>query len=311
MAPPAARALLGLMALGALLPAGCGLGSGDTQKGADATLSVTRDFGRRQLAPVRAGSVREDETVLRQLRTTGTVKTRYGGGFVQSIDGLGGGGADGGSDWFYYVNGLLGGNGASERSLHPGDAVQWDYRYWRAGPDVRAIVGAFPRPLTVGSAQVRVACETPSGPACRRVARILDRAGARAVRGGLDGARTGSGPRVVVARWTAARRVTALRPIERGPRRSGVFARYRPDGAQLTLLDERGARVRTEGPGTGLVAALAPPGQPPLWLVIGGDDRGVQRAAGALDRRVLRNAFAVAVGPGRRTVRLPLVGGGA
>jgi Domain of unknown function (DUF4430) len=306
----APAAFSGLMALGAVLWAGCGLGSGDTQKGADATLSVTRDFGRRQVAPPRARSVREDETILRQLRGTRTVKTRYGGGFVRSIDGLGGGAADGRSDWFFYVNGLLGDSGAAERVLHPGDAVQWDYRYWRAVPDVRAIVGAFPRPLANGSARVRLACEIPAGTVCRRVARTLDRAGARVARGGLDRATSGSGPRVVVARWSAARRVTALRAIERGPRRSGVFARYRSDGRQLALMDQRGARVRTEGPGAGLVAALGPPGQPPLWVVTGGDGQGVARAAGALDRRVLRDAFAVAVGPGRRVERLPLAGGG-
>jgi hypothetical protein len=303
------RGLLCLVALGAVPLAGCGLGAGKTEKGGDAMLSVTRDFGHRQLEPVRARSVRQDETVLRQLRAARMVKTRYGGGFVQSIDGLGGRGADGRSAWFYYVNGELGDSGAAERAIHPGDAVQWDYRYWRSAPDVRAIVGAFPRPLGHG-ARVRVACQTPAAPACRRVARILDRAGARTVRGGVQSAAGGAGPRVVVAPWSVARRVVALRAIERGPRRSGVFARYRPDGRELALLDERSSRVRTAGPGTGLVAALGLPGQPPLWVVTGGDARGVERAVRALDRRALRNAYAVAVGPGGRAERLPLAGGG-
>jgi hypothetical protein len=303
-----ARALLCVVASGAVAFAGCGLGAGKTQKGGDATLSVTRDFGREQLAPGQAHPVRENETVLRQLRTAGAVKTRYGGGFVQSIDGLGGGGR---ADWFYYVNGMLGDRGAGESELHPGDAVQWDHRYWRAG-DVRAIVGAFPRPLADGSGtSVRVACSAPSGSACRRVVRTLRRAGARVVPSGLRGATSGSSPRVVVAPWTAARSVAALRVIERGPRRSGVFARYRPDGGQLSLLDQRGARVRSQGADTGLVAALGPPGQPPLWVVTGGNERGVARAAGALQPRLLRNAFAVAVGPGRHgVVRLPLPGNG-
>ena len=51
------------------------------------------------------------------------VKVRYGGRFVQSIDGLEGGGAGGSVDWFYFVNGFESDVGAAEYSLSPGDVV--------------------------------------------------------------------------------------------------------------------------------------------------------------------------------------------
>jgi hypothetical protein len=304
-----APVLLGALVLAAGALAGCGLGAGDTQAGPDARVSVTRDFGHHRLGASGSHRVRDDETVLRLLRADHSVKTRYGGGFVQSIDGLAGNGPAGGSDWFYYLDGVLSDTGASEQSVHPGDVLQWDYRYYRAAPNVRAIVGAFPRPLAGGSA-VRLACERAAAAACRAARRALARAGVRTAVGSLATADSGSAPRVVVARWSAAQRLSAARVIERGSRVSGVFARYDRGGRSLQLLDAHGQPAGQQGPGAGLVAAFAPPGEQPLWLVTGGDEAGVRRAAGALDRRALADAFAVAVTPGGRVIRLPAGGSG-
>src|SRR5215213_3528921 len=118
--------LVALLALAAAL-AGCGLGAGDDQ-GGGAELRVTRDFGERPLASASRDSVREGDTVMRFLQSARKVSLRYGGGFVQSIDGLNGQGASGRRDWFYWVNGQQGSVGAAERRLRPGDVVQWDYR---------------------------------------------------------------------------------------------------------------------------------------------------------------------------------------
>ena len=50
-----------------------------------------------------------------------SVSTRYGGGFVQSIDGLAGGQEAGRPvDWFYYVNGVEAAKGAAATNVHPG-----------------------------------------------------------------------------------------------------------------------------------------------------------------------------------------------
>ena len=62
---------------------------------------MTRDFGHEELGTARIGNVREDETVMRMLRSEFDIDTRYGGRFVQTIDGLEGAGAGGERDWFY------------------------------------------------------------------------------------------------------------------------------------------------------------------------------------------------------------------
>ena len=46
--------------------------------------------------------------------------TRYGGRYLQSIDGVSGSLTQQ-RDWFYFVNGVEGGRSAAEVTLHPGD----------------------------------------------------------------------------------------------------------------------------------------------------------------------------------------------
>jgi len=92
------RALALLAALTAL--AGCGLGPGEERAGG-ATVRVTRDFGRELLAAAEVEQVPQGRTVMWLLRHRRDVETRFGGGFVQAIDGLAGGGPGLTRDWFY------------------------------------------------------------------------------------------------------------------------------------------------------------------------------------------------------------------
>src|ERR1700712_1786984 len=87
---------------------GCGLGPGAGTS--QVTLTVTRDFGARPVRTVSQPRVPGAETVMRLLQRQFTVTTRYGGGFVQSIDRASGDGAQ--HDWFFYVNGIEARHGA-------------------------------------------------------------------------------------------------------------------------------------------------------------------------------------------------------
>ena len=148
-----ARALLAALLVAGLAPAaaGCGLGEGNERAGGGATCasratSATRSSARRSL-----DSVREGQTVMRMLRSEFDVNTRFGGRFVQSIDGVQGQGAGGQVDWFFWVNGVEADKGAAEWEVLPGDRIQWDHRDWSAAMRVPAIVGAFPEPFATGS----------------------------------------------------------------------------------------------------------------------------------------------------------------
>jgi hypothetical protein len=293
-----------------VVPAGCGLGEGDEQAGG-ATLRVTRDFGRAALGSADTETLRDGGTVMRFLRSEFDVETRFGGGFVQSIDGLGGEGSSGRRDWFFFVNGIESEVGAAEYELSPGDRVQWDLRHWGAAMRVPAIVGAYPEPFRSGikgkRRPVRVECEEAAAEPCRDAKDSLERAGVPVSGSSLGAPGTETVTRLVVARWPEARIVRGAPALEDGPQASGVFARFGAEGRSLELLDEDGDVARTirPGDGTALVAALRPRDEELIWLVTALDDEGLAAGVAALREKRLRDAFAVAV-TGRTVEKLPL-----
>jgi hypothetical protein len=294
-----------------LAAAGCGLGEGEERGGDAVELRVTRDFGRDLLGTARIDSVREDETVMRMLRSDFDIDTRYGGRFVQAIDGLEGAGAGGERDWFYWVNGVEGDVGAAEFELSPGDQVQWDWRNWGATMRVPAIVGAYPEPFVHGlegkRRPVRVECESAEADVCRDARAALEEVGASPSGASLGAPGTETVTRLAVARWPQARIVRGASGLEEGPETTGVFARFDREGRWIELLDEQGEVARTirPGDGVGIVLAMRPLEEELVWLATGLDEKGVEAAARALDEDKLRDAFAVAV-DGRTVEKLPL-----
>src|SRR4051812_4835127 len=101
----------------ALAAAGCGLGPGEGL--GDVSITVTRDYGAEPVLDTRTDEVTESDTVMRVLERDAEISTRYGGGFVQSIEGLEGEEGDTGPrDWFFYVNGVESTIGAADYPLH-------------------------------------------------------------------------------------------------------------------------------------------------------------------------------------------------
>jgi hypothetical protein len=311
-----ARALVAALLVAGLAPAasGCGFGEGAERAGGGATLRVTRDFGHEQLGSVRLDKVREGETVMRMLRSGFDVTTRYGGRFVQSIDGLSGKGAGGQVDWFFWVNGVEADKGAAEWKVDPGDRIQWDRRDWSAAMRVPAIVGSYPEPFVSGLGgrrrPVRVECEDVHAAPCTEARDRLQREGVPTSGSSLGAPGTEEVTRLVVARWPRARGVRGASELEDGPGSSGVFARFSGDGRTLELLDEHGDPVRRvrRGDGVGLVLALQPRADELVWIVTALDEKGLEAGVRALGEAKLRDAFAVAA-TADRVEKLPLVGG--
>jgi hypothetical protein len=294
--------LLAAPAAAAILLSGCGLGAGKAPGGVQ--LLVTREFGASTLHSFSAPQVRGQETVMSLLTRNAKVGTRYGGGFVQSIDGLAGGRERGRPvDWFYFVNGVEAPKGAASTNLHPGDHVWWDRHDWGTTDDVPAVVGSFPEPFLNGlegkRLPVRVECANAEGEACRTVTKRLRAQGVPAAVSALgSGAGATQTLRVAVGPWKKLSGEAALRELKEGPQVSGVYARFSSDGATLALLDEQGRTVQTLAAGAGLIAATRSGEDAPVWAVTGTDDVGVEAAAHAFDAATLHAHFAVALGPG-------------
>ena len=287
----------------ALLVAGCGAGAGERPD--EVTLTVTDGFGARTVLEKPAPDVAGEETVMRLLQRNAEVRTRYGGGFVQSIGSLSGG-REGGRplDWFFYVNGVLAEEGASAVQVRAGDRVWWDRRDWGVTNDVPAVVGSFPEPFRRGIGgerpPTRIECDDGVRDACDAVQKQFTDRGMVVGRSGLD-TDAAESLRLVVGRWSEIRRDRALSQIARGPKISGVYARVEDDGRFIGVLDATGRTVRRLGPRTGLIAATQWREEPPTWVVTGTDEAGIAAAARAFNERTLKNRFALVVDEGEPT----------
>ena len=151
---PGVRSALAALLL-ALALAGCGGGdSGDGGGGAagaaghgpTARLWVTRDRGAEVLvdAAVPAGV-----NAIQALDQHAEIETRYGGRFVQAVNGLEGS-LDEQRDWFYFLNGIEADLGGAEVEVRAGDVVWWDLRSWEEEMSRPVVVGAFPEPFLHG-----------------------------------------------------------------------------------------------------------------------------------------------------------------
>jgi hypothetical protein len=290
------------------LLAGCGLGAGSAPTAIN--LTVTRDFGVHVVRSWGAPKVSGQETVMSLLMRNVTVSTKYGGGFVQSIDGLSGG-SEGGQprDWFYFVNGIEASQGAAATNVSQGDHIWWDLHDWIQTDSVPAVVGSFPEPFVNGidgkRLPVRIECATVSSEPCQTVSERLRVLGVLAPLAAIGPGNEPETLRVLVGPWTALSGNPTVRGIESGPRSSGVYARMSADGSTLTVLDEQGASARTLTAGAGLIAATRSGEEDPVWVITGTDDAGVRLAARAFDRAALHDRFALALAPGGAMLALP------
>jgi hypothetical protein len=237
------------------------------------------------------------------------VSLKYGGGFVQAIDGQSG--TSNRRDWFYYVNGIQASKGAASTSVNKGDRIWWDLHDWAATDTIPAVVGSFPEPFLHGSGGRRfptvLQCASDVSAACKRVS---DELGSLGVPLATQQIGTGSGTDslgVVVGTWRDVRPEIVASLLQQGPSASGVYAKFTAGGSALTLLDPHGNKARTLGAGAGLIAATAQGSDVPTWLITGTNVAGVNAAASQVKPAALRDHFAVAV-QGSATVPVPLQG---
>ena len=275
-------------------------------------MSVTDGFGQAPLGRDVSMRAPGAETAMRQLQREHSVKTRYDGRFVQSIDGREGGTQQGRPvDWFYFVNGEEAKVGAAEQVLHRGDSVWWVRRDWGAATHVPAVVGQWPHPFVEKERQagrVQLDCIGEGGGSdepCDRVRAALERIGAEATTG--PGTAGSARLRVVVGEWRSIRSSADVAQLESGPGTSGVYVVPERTGTSLSVLDPAGRTAARLRAGTGLVAATAATGGGVVWIVSGLGQAGVSAAAKALNTKALNHRYALVVRSDGVTLAAPQV----
>jgi len=301
-----ARPLIAVAVMAAtVLLGGCGFGAGPGTK--DASIEVTSNFGSKLVGSASETHVSGAETVMSLLERHFKVSAKYGGGFVQSIDGHSG--SSNHLDWFYYVNGILAPKGAAATDINKGDHVWWDLHSWAATQTIPAVVGSYPEPFTNGLAGQEfptvLDCAADVQAACNTVARSLSKAGVKVGTQLLGGGSGSDSLAVVVGTWKELQGVIAADLINGGPSKSGVYAQF-VGGSALELDNPIGDVVKTLHGSAGLVAATEQVNlSEPTWLVTGTDVAAVNAAAKAMTPARLHDHFAVVV-DGNHDLPVPL-----
>jgi hypothetical protein len=88
-------------------------------------------------------------TAMQALEKRADIAKRFGGRYVQSIEGVEGD-LSKRRDWFWFLNGIEADRSAADYRLRPGDVEWWDYRSWTGDMREPVVVGAFPEPFLHG-----------------------------------------------------------------------------------------------------------------------------------------------------------------
>lgn len=273
--------------------AGCGSGE---PSGPTTTLNVTRDFGAVAVEPTTLVAATPGLTVMRQLEQTAEVETTYGGRFVNSINGLKGGG---GNDWLFFVDGVESDKAATEWRLSGGEVVQWDFHAWQGVKTGDAIVGAFPRPLE--SAGAKLECLPAESDGCTAAKTALGAASVETNSAAADAVK------VYVGEWSQLKGKPGVPDLTAPAADNGAFASVSGDGKSIVVINDQGLPAQRLEAGAGLIAASRV-GTKVTWIVTGVDQSGVKGAAEALTVDALKNKFAVAIDPDGR-IALPVASG--
>jgi len=276
-------------------------------------LVVTRDFGKEVLLE-RTVEVAPDTSAMAALQKITNVETKYGGGFVSAINGIGSEYEEDSAnkrDWFFYINGIQSNVGAQGYLLQNNDIEHWDFRDWSHQMFVPAIIGDFPQPFRSGymgkNKSTIVVYDKQFEEDAELLVRRLRELGIKKVSA------------VRCSELTQAERQEShlillggannglIAELNNAYQKLGFYAYFRQ--GKLVVLNTRGRLAQEYGAGTGLIQATQNPwspegigsGESAVWMVSGTDEIGVKSAVEILakDSERLKYACSVVITEGR------------
>ena len=270
---------------------------------------VTRDFGRELILEQKV-EIEADTSAMAALQMVADVETKYGGGFVASINGISteyAGANKSKADWFFYINGIAVNIGARDYILHAGDVEHWDFRVWSYHQFIPAIIGDFPQPFQSGYRDklkpTSVVYEEAFSSEAEALVEKMKNYGITEVQAircdQLPDEAKGNSNLIIVA----VPDNTLISELNNAHKKLGFYTYFEQN--TLIALDAEGNISGKFGEGRGLVQATQNPWNPKgvgsgenvVWMVTGTDANGVRSSAKALTENTveLRHAFAVVI----------------
>jgi len=287
-------------------------------KTSEVTVVITRDFGKEVLLQ-QTVEIELDTTAMDAMQMVARVETKYGGGFVNSINGIGSGyeGANKSKmDWFLYINGISSNVGAKDYILQDGDVEHWDFHDWSFRQFIPAIVGDFPEPFRNGYGGVSypniIVYQDGWEEEARRVADKLNCLGIKdaSIRG-INELRDDEKEscNLILLGTPDFPPIAELNQVWG---RLGFFAHFK-DGV-LKVFDSRGEPAAEYGAGAGVIQATQSPWnakgigvcENTVWIVSGSDNAGVKEAVNILvsQDNDFKYAYAVVIAAGE-VIKVP------
>ena len=279
---------------------------------------VTTDFGQVVLVE-KAVDIEENTTALDALQQVAEVNTKYGGGFVDAINGISSEykGANGKKkDWFFYINGMSSKLGANDYVLHDGDIEQWDFRDWSFRQFIPATIGNLPEPFIHGYGGVVyptvVAYQDGWEEQAGQIAVKLTDFGVESIctknANELSADEKESSNLILLG----ASNWQLMEELNQAWDRLGFYVRF--EEGNLNVFDSKGDLAAIYGAGTGVIQVTQSPWNPKgvgaceniVCVVSGPDESGVKAAASALVNcyNDFKYAYALVV-VGEELIRVP------
>ena len=270
---------------------------------------VTTNFGKEVMLE-QTIEIEPDTSALEALKRVATVETKYGGNFVDAINGISSrymGGSGSKKDWLWYMNGVSSNIGANDYVLEDGDIEHWDFRDWSYQQFIPAIIGEFPHPFLNGyQGKVKpttIVYEEWFQDCAQLLIETLSELGV----GELSAVTHNQLPKasqeqhnLIVLGRQDNELILELNNLHK---KLGFYT-YFNDG-KLVVLDAEGEVASEYGAGSGLIQATQNPWNPKgvgagenvVWMISGTDDEGVRKAVQALTSSSsdLRYAYAAVV----------------
>jgi len=279
---------------------------------------VTRDFGQ-ELILDETLEVPPGTSAMSALMKVADVDTAYGGGFVNSINGVHSeftGGQSVQRDWFFYINGITSNAGALDYKMNDGDIQHWDFHDWSFHHFIPAIAGDFPEPFRHGYGGRTSPTIIVYDNSLKKDAENIERSLARLGVSDISTKRFSE----LSENEKESCNLILLGTVDNEPiselnrlwQRLGFFA-YFKDG-NIVTFDSKGEVSAVYETGAGLIQATQSPWNPKgigacenvVWLVSGTDAIGVKNALDTLIDNYTEFKYACAVVvAGGETNRIP------
>ncbi len=272
-------------------------------------LRVSQNFGQ-DIIFNQAIPLKNDDDLLKIMQDNLELDTSYGGSFISGINGIKMKSGAGRSDWFLYINGIASHTGLRDYVLNDKDEIYWDYHRWNPSSTNNAIIGAYPAPFLGGyrgnNNPTSILHDETSANLVYDLAASLEKLG---VKVNLNNISAGikNEPTIVIGTWDNLVANQTLYDLNKGYKRNGMNVHFTSGG--LELLDYKG---QVAGKGTDKSAVIVAWGRAlgdanPLWLIVGTDESGLQKAVNTLinNPENIQGLYGVAILP-QGNIALPL-----